>query len=244
MRNATEREVRRDLAAAHRLAVREGLNEGVWNHLSVMSPDDPEVMLITPADTHWSLVNASNLAAIAPDGMPATEGGAEPSVAGFVIHAPVHRAIPEAKCLMHVHSPYITALSMRKDIRLDTRSSQQAAQFHGDVAYHEVYDGLLDDEDEGRRMADAMGGKRILMMRNHGAMVAGGTVGRAWIDLYQLERACMYQVLATGEGCELNRIPRDIAAGMSAGARGGARHDRFFRGLRDLLDATEPDYVN
>ena len=31
---------------------------------------------------------------------------------------------------------------------------------------------------------------------------------------------------------------------MSAGARGGARHDRFFRGLRDLLDATEPDYVN
>lgn len=244
MRNAAEREARRDLAAAHRLAAREGLNEGVWNHLSVVSPDDPEVMLITPADTHWSLVNASGLAAVGPDGAPATGGGAESSVAGFVIHAPVHRAIPGARCLMHVHSPYVVALSMREGVRLDTRSSQQAAQFHGDVAYYEVYDGLLDDEDEGRRMAAAMGDKRVLMMRNHGAMVAGGTVGRAWIDLYQLERACMYQVLATGEGRALSRIPEDVAAGMSAGARGSPRHDRFFRGLRDLLDATEPDYAD
>jgi len=244
MRNTAEDNARCDLAAAHRLAVRDGLNEGVWNHLSVMSPDDPEVMLITPGYTHWSMVNAGNIAAVGPDGLPVSEGGTEPTVAGFIIHAPVHQAVPSAKCLMHVHSPYITALSMRKDIRLDTCSSQQAAQFHGDVAYYEVYDGLLNSEDEGRHMAEVMGDNRVLMMRNHGAMVAGETVGQAYVDLYQLERACMYQVLATGEDCELNQIPEEIAASMAANARGNARSDMFFRGMRDLLDRDEPDYVN
>lgn len=244
MQNAGEQQARCDLAAAHRLAVRDGLNEGVWNHLSVVSPDDPDVMLITPGYTHWGLVKASNLAAIGPDGMPIETGGPEPTVAGFIIHYPAHAAIPQAKCLMHVHSPYITALSMRKDVRLDTCSSQQAAQFHDDVAYFEVYDGLLDSEDEGKRMADTMGDKRALMMRNHGAMVAGKTVADAYVALYQLERACMYQVLATGDGHALNQIPDDMASGMADLARNHSRADKFFRGMRDLLDAQEPDYVN
>jgi ribulose-5-phosphate 4-epimerase/fuculose-1-phosphate aldolase len=221
MQNTGEQQARCDLAAAHRLAVRDGLNEGVWNHLSVVSPDDPDVMLITPGYTHWGLVKASNLAAIGPDGMPVEAGGPEPTVAGFIIHYPAHAAIPEAKCLMHVHSPYITALSMRKDVRLDTCSSQQAAQFHDDVAYFEVYDGLLDSEDEGKRMADTMGDKRALMMRNHGAMV-----------------------LATGDGHALNQIPDDMASGMADLARNHSRADKFFRGMCDLLDAQEPDYVN
>ena len=241
MQNAGDTEARRDLAAAHRLAVRDGLNEGTWNHLSVMSPDEPGVMLITPGFTHWSQVTASNLAAVGPDGEPAL-GGDRPTRAGWIIHYPVHRAIPEAKCLMHVHSPHITALSMKRGVRLDTCSSQQAAQFHGDVAYYEVYDGILNDEDEGRRMADALAGNRVLMMRNHGAMVAGATVAGAYVDLYQLERACMYQLLAMNGGGELAHIPEDVATAMSAQARGG-HSDPHFGAMRRLLDATEPNYA-
>jgi len=242
MQNAGEVEARRDLAAAHRLAVRNGLNEGTWNHLSVMSPDDPEVMLITPGFTHWSQVTASNLAAVGSDGEPVA-GQSRPTRAGWIIHYPVHRAVPDAKCLMHVHSPYITALSMKQGVRLDTCSSQQAAQFHGDVAYYEVYDGLLNDEDEGRRMAETMDGKRVLMMRNHGAMVAGGTVASAYVDLYQLERACMYQLLAMNGGGAMVHIPEDIAQAMSARAREG-HSDPHFGAMRRLLDAKEPDYAD
>lgn len=240
--NTGEWQARRDLAAAHRLAVRDGLNEGAWNHLSVISPDDPEVMLITPGYTHWKMVTAGNLAAVRMDGMPVEEGGAVPSTAGWIIHFPVHRAIPAARCLMHVHAPYITALSMRKDVRLDTCSSQQAAQFHDDVAYYDLYDGTLSDEAEGCHMAEVMGDKRILMMRNHGAMVAAPSVGRAYVDLYQLERACMYQVLATGDGHKLSRIPPEIASQMRANATGG-RHEPYFDAMRAVLDAHEPDYA-
>ena len=81
MRNTAEQETRRDLAAAHRLAVRDGLNEGTWNHLSAMSPDDPEIMLISPGYTHWSQVTANNLAAVGPDGEPVS-GDSRPTRAG------------------------------------------------------------------------------------------------------------------------------------------------------------------
>ena len=242
MQNTAEWEWRCDLAAAHRLAVRDGLNEGTWNHLSAMSPDHPERMLITPGYTHWSQVTASNLALTEADGS-LVAGKAPPIRAGWIIHYPVHRARPDARCVMHVHAPHITALSMRADMILDTCSSQQAAQFHGDVAVFEIYDGVLQDESEGERMAEALGDKRVLILRNHGALVVGPSVGRTYLDLYQLERACLYQLLATGSGGTLHRIPWDVAAAMSAMAKQG-HSDPHFEAMRRLLDEKEPDYAH
>ena len=152
MKNTAEWAARLELAAAHRLAVEHGLNEGVWNHMSLNSPDDPENILISPGHTHWDLVTASNLALMAPNGEKLA-GGPPPIRAGWIIHHPVHQARADAKCVIHVHAPYITAMSIRKDMVLETRSSQQAAAFHNDVAYYEVYDGALEDESEGQHMA-------------------------------------------------------------------------------------------
>ena len=240
-RNTAEWEARLDLAAAHRLALMHGLNEGVWNHLSLVSPDDPDCFLITPGHTHWAQVRASSLALMNASGE-MLAGEAPPIRAGWIIHYPVHKAREDAKCVIHVHSPYITAMSIRKDVRLETRSSQQSASFHGDVAYYEVYDGVLSGEDEGERMAETLGDKRILMLRNHGALIAGPSVARAYLDLYQLERACMYQLLATAGGGEMQLIPDDVATEINRLARVG-RNIEHFAGMRRLVDEKEPDYA-
>ena len=166
-----------------------------------------------------------------------------PIRAGWIIHHPVHKARPDAKCVIHVHAPYTTAMSIRSDMRLETRSSQQAAGFHDDVAYYEVYDGVLSDESEGEHMAEVMGDKRILMMRNHGAMIVGSTVARAYLDTYQLERACMYQLLAVSGGGEMALIPEEIAAEMGRLAREG-RNIEHFEGMKRLVDEKEPDYAH
>lgn len=234
--------IRKDLAAAHRLAVRDGLNEGTWNHFSYVSPDEPDKMLITPDRTHWRMVTASNLALLDKDGG-LIEGIRPPRLAGWIIHAPVHRSRSDANCVMHVHSPYIVAMSIRTDISFDTQLSQQAAQFHDDVAYYDVYDGLLEAEEEGYRMADALGDKRILLLRNHGAMVVAPSISRAYLDLYQLERACMYQLLSgAANDNRVQRIPADVAAGMSAAVR-AAPVDGDFDAMVEVLDALEPDYA-
>lgn len=242
MSTSEEFKARTDVAAAHRLAVRHGLNEGVWNHISLLSPDDDDVMMISPGHTHWSQVRASNLAVV--DGAGNLLAGERPPIrAGWIIHHPVHKSRPDARCVIHVHAPYITAMSIRKDMLFETRSSQQSARFHDDVAYYDVYDGLLASEEEGERMAEVLGDRRVLMLRNHGALIAAASIATAYLDVYQLERACMYQLLAVGGGGEMQLIPEDIAAEMGARAREG-HNEEHFEGMKRWLDAVEPDYVN
>jgi ribulose-5-phosphate 4-epimerase/fuculose-1-phosphate aldolase len=62
MKQYTELQARYDLAAAHRLSVMYGLNEGTWNHMSLNHPEDSNLTLNSPGYTHWSQVSASNLA--------------------------------------------------------------------------------------------------------------------------------------------------------------------------------------
>lgn len=238
MHYQTEHEARCDLAAAHRMAVMDGLNEGTWNHLSLMSPVEPEQMLISPGDTHWSMVKASNLTLMGPQAE--IVSGPEPNGAAWIIHYPIHRARPDALCLMHTHPPFATALGMRKDWKLDTRCCQAAALFHGDVAYFDLYDGVLREAEEGERMAEALGDKRVLMLRNHGVLTAAPTVAQAYMDLYLLERACMFHVHASGDGIELNQIPEEVASKMGEWGRSG--RSGHFEGMKQVVDANEPDY--
>ena len=242
MKNLAEYQARCDLAAAHRIAVLDNLNEGTWNHLSLMSPDNPAHMLITPGDTHWSQIKASDLIMMGPNAE-IIAGDTKPNGAAWIIHYPVHLARPDAKCVMHVHPPYSTALGMRKNCKLDTQSCQAAAMFHDDVAYFDIYDGVLRDAEEGERMAEALGDKRILILRNHGILIAAPTVAKAYIDMYLLERACMFQMLAMGDGCELNQIPQEVAAKMGEYARNDEMAGHF-EGMKRVLDEQQPNYVN
>ena len=234
----SEHEARCDLAAAHRMAVMDRLNEGTWNHFSLMSPVDAEQMLISPGDTHWSMVTASNLTLMGPQNN--VISGPQPNGAAWIIHYPVHRARPDALCIMHTHPPFATALGMREDWKLDTRCCQAAAFFHDDVAYFDTYDGELRDAEEGERMAETLGDKRVLMLRNHGVLTAAPTVAQAYMDLYLLERACMFQMHAAGDGVALNQIPEEVASKIGAsGRRGQVGH---FNGMKQVIDAKEPDY--
>lgn len=234
-------QARQNLALAHRLAVRHELNEGVWNHISLVSPENPDHLLISPGHTHWSLVRASNLALMDQDGQ-FLAGEQAPIRAGWIIHAPVHRIRRDAKCVVHVHSPYATALSIRKDVIFETRCSQQSAAFYNDVAYYEEYDGILKGEDEGERMAAVLGQKRVLILRNHGVLIAGPTVSDVYMDLYQFERACMYQILAMTGGGQMKLISDEIAAAIGQQVKDGL-YSRHFEGMRRWMQEIEPDYL-
>lgn len=238
---SSEVSAREDLAAAHRLTVMENMHEGTWNHFSVKHPERPEQIFITPGHVHWSQVCASNLVLMGPQ-REIVSGELEPNVAAWIIHYPVQRARPDLQCLMHVHTPYATAMSMRTDIMFNERSCQAAAHFYDEVAYFNTYEGSF-EAGEGELMAEALGDKRVLMLRNHGFLVGGETVGHAWQNLYLFERACMFQMLANGNDNNLALIPVDAAAEVAAYARDPLWEHRF-QNLRSVLDKREPDYVN
>lgn len=235
-----EQQTREALAAVHRLTVMENLHEGTWNHCSVEHPDHPEQILLTPGHIHWSDVRASNLVVMGPQ-REIVSGTLEPNVAAWIIHYPIQRARPDLKCLMHVHTPYATAMSMRKDMVFNDRASQAAAHFFDSVAYFNTYDGSTDSE-EGEQMANALGDNRVLVLRNHGYLVGGETIGHAWHNLYLFERACMFQMLAGDKPDSLALIPPEVASEVAQYAHEPLWETRF-ENLRRLLDKREPDYL-
>jgi ribulose-5-phosphate 4-epimerase/fuculose-1-phosphate aldolase len=234
---------REDLAAAHRLAVRDGLNEGTWNHLSLTHPDDPDRMLITPSYTHWSQVTASNLVDVGPEYERSDDMMAW---IAYRIHYPVHAARPDCAAVLHVHSPGTVALSMLEDCRL-RMSEQTAIALRDRVAYNEEYDAAFNDMEQGRRIAEALGDTNtVLILRHHGAVVTGPTVADAYTTLYGLERACRAQLLARSTGDALREVPAAMLAGLPHLPEGARREfsRRHFAAMRQVLDAEDPGYAD
>src|SRR6202035_4093755 len=100
---------------------------------------------------------------------------------------------PRAKCVLHTHMPYATALCCAKGGRLEW-ASQNALRFYGRVAYDRNYDGLALSVEEGDRLAALLEDDVcVLFLSAHGVVVSGTTIATAFDDLFYLERACTHQ---------------------------------------------------
>ncbi|HYG54777.1 MAG TPA: aldolase [Burkholderiales bacterium] len=229
-----------DLAAAFRLCVRMDLHEGVCNHLSMMLPDGS--FLLNRYGLHWSEVTASNLVALDADGN-ILEGDGEIEKTAFYIHSRIHLGNPRATCVLHTHMPYATSLTLLENGRLEM-VEQNALRFHDDIAYDDVYNGLVVDNAEGDRLASVLGSKRVMFLANHGVIVVGPSVAEAFDLLYYLERACRLQVLAKSMGGKLRPVRPEVVRDtyrmiLADTPKYAAAH---FTALKRILDREEPDY--
>lgn len=236
-------ELRRDLAAAFRMAARHGLHEGVCNHFTVMLPGGRDRFLINPKACHWSQMTAGRILTI-DDAGNTVEGEGKPSRTGFCIHTRIHLAHPNARVVLHTHMPYATTLAAIDGGRLEL-VHQNALRFDGRCAYDDGFNGLALATEEGDRMARVMGDKPILFLGNHGVVVVGETVAGAYDDLYYLERACQIQVMAMWTGRPLAHIPEETARATRAQFQSLGENARIhFAALREILDREEPDYTS
>lgn len=240
------RRARLDLAAAYRLAARYNFHEGIDNHFSLLLPDRDDLMLLNPYPLHWSEVTASNLLLVDLGGRKIQgEHDIEPSA--YHIHAAVHRTDPRSfRCVLHTHMPYATAIACRKGGRLEM-VHQNSLKFRGRVAYLDDYNGLALDQEEGARIARAMGGHSVLFLANHGVITAGRSVAEAFDLLYFLERACQVQILSESGGHERRLIPGPAAEHLKAQKDkddGIQKAELHFSALKRILDREEPDYAS
>ncbi|MAF51388.1 MAG: hypothetical protein CL694_00005, partial [Chloroflexi bacterium] len=156
-----------DLAAAFRWTARLNMHEGISNHFSYVVADDPCTFLVNPYGKHFSKMRASDLIAVdATDRAELDRDDVDQTA--WSIHGAIHRAVPEARCIMHVHSKYATALASLRDKTLPA-IDQNTARFFERVAIDERYDGM-GVGDEAKRLATELDGKPIVLMGNHGFM--------------------------------------------------------------------------
>jgi ribulose-5-phosphate 4-epimerase/fuculose-1-phosphate aldolase len=243
-----ERSARVDLAACYRLAAHFGLNEGIDNHLTLLVPGYTDRFLLAPFGLYWSEVRASDFMVIDFNGRSLSGRGPIEDTALY-IHLPVHRLSPQARCVLHTHMPYATALCMLENPRLEM-AGQSALGFYDDIAYECDYNGLAYDHTEGERLARALGTKSVLMMRNHGVLVVGQSPAQAFERLYFLERAAQAQVLALSTGRALRLIPEPVIKATVAQIQGSTtvggqdRAELHFDALKRMLDRSAPDYAS
>lgn len=234
------------LAAAHRLAVLDELEEGIDNHFTVTVPGREDRYLILPFGLHWSEAKASDMIVFDESGQ-TLEGKGEVELSAQCIHAPIHR-ITGARVVLHTHQTWAVALNMLENNRL-LPASQTAAFFHGRIAYDDTYSGTADVLEEGERLARLMGDKHVMFMKNHGVLAVGDTVAQAYRRLYKLERVCRAQVLAMGTGQPLKVLSEDIVAQVQAPAAND-KHSRpererlYFEAMMRVLDRVNPGYAD
>ncbi|MEJ0017246.1 MAG: class II aldolase/adducin family protein [Acetobacteraceae bacterium] len=239
-------QARVDLAAAHRLCVREGLHEGIFNHLTLRVPGTNDRYYQIPFGLHWSEVTASCLMEVGYDGtVLAGEGIVERSA--YCIHAPMHRLVPHAAAVFHTHQPYASALARLEDPRI-LPIGQTELGIMMVTGYDMTYDGPAFEPEEGERLAGVIGDKKVLMMAGHGIATVGKSVAEAYDLLYYSERVAQVQLLAMSSGRPLKFLPDDVIEKTFAVYRKGETYGGrkpyqwHFEALKRSLDKTEPDY--
>ncbi len=235
-------QTRTELAAVFRIAARMGWHESVANHFSAAVSDDGSHFLMNPRWRHFELIRASELLLLDANDDTVMDGPNPPDPSAWCIHGTIHATLPEARVLLHVHSDYATALAGLADPTIRP-IDQNTARYHGRVAYDLEFGGIADEVEEGKRLAEVMADKPVLMMGNHGVTVAAQTVADAFEDLYYFERACKTMVLAYSTQQPLNILSDEIAHKVSSGweAFAGMAPAHLAQQM-ELLDRVDPSY--
>lgn len=210
-----EWQIRVDLAAAYRLMVMHGWDDLIHTHISAHIPGT-EHYLINAFGLAFEEITASNLVKIDLEGNvvdPDCPFTINP--AGFTIHSAIHEVRTEDICAFHVHTPETIAVASLKEGLLPL--SQYSMFALASMSYHD-YEGLAVNHEEKVRLQQDLGNANFMLLRNHGALTMGKTIGDAFMHMYDLTRACETQIHMLSMGKEAITVDQSIIDGIKAQA--------------------------
>jgi len=239
-----EWQLRVDLAAAFRLAAYNNWHEAVANHFSLAVSPDGKKFLMNPRWKHFSRIRASDLLLLDSADSSVMDRSDAPDPTAWCIHGRLHALAPQARCVLHLHPFYATALASLADPEIKP-IDQNTARYFNRVAYDDGFGGMANTEEEGERLTRVLGNKSVMMMGNHGVLVAAQTVAEAYDCMYYLERACQTQVLAYSTGKPLNVMSNAIAEKTAQEWEQYCDSSfTHFDEMKKVLDSIDPSYAD
>jgi ribulose-5-phosphate 4-epimerase/fuculose-1-phosphate aldolase len=238
-----DRAARVDLAAVFRWFARLNMHESVANHLSAAVSADGAKFLINPRGRHFSRICAGDLLLLDANDPGTLARDDAPDPTAWHLHARLHARLPQAKCVLHLHPKYATALACLEDPTLYP-IDMNTMRFFGRVALDGKFSGMALSDSEGDRAADLLGGgKTVLLMANHGVLVIGPNVAAAFDEMYYFERAAETLLTCYAAGKALRIVPDPVAALTERQWRGyGQLAIDHLDNIKAILDAEEPAY--
>lgn len=197
------------LASAYRLVGLKNWDMGIYNHITIRSEENSEHFLINPFGLLYPEITASSLVKIDANCNVIEHGSNSYGVnkAGFTLHSAIHDARSDVNAVIHVHTPEAAGISALKCGLLPISQEALICTAAG-VGYHD-YEGILIDEPMKQRIADDLGFRRILVLRNHGAVFCGNTIEEAylWLITFMTAVKVQFMAMSAANGVENLIIP-------------------------------------
>jgi ribulose-5-phosphate 4-epimerase/fuculose-1-phosphate aldolase len=243
---AAEWQARVDLAACYRLVDLYGLSDMMANHVSSHVPGEPGAFLINAYGMMYEEITASSLIKIDTHGNILSKPDFDElnygiNKAGHVIHSAVHNARPEIACVIHTHSWASMAVSA---LECGLLPITQTAMRFLKIGYHDYQGVVLNEQEQVSLLAD-LGQSEALMLRNHGALVVGRSVGEAFNWMHRLELACQTQLAAMACNTPFAKVAQPVLEETWNNYQPGTRRPyglMEWPALLRKLDRLDPSY--
>jgi ribulose-5-phosphate 4-epimerase/fuculose-1-phosphate aldolase len=237
--------VRCDLAACCQLVDLYGMSDFPGTHITARVPGTSDHFFMTPPGIHFGEMTASVLVEVGPDGKAVGEGMPPINYAGFVIHSAVYAVRPDVVSVVHTHTEAVNAVGMLREGLLPI--TQKALLLWDALRYHR-FEGAALDLDERQALGEDLNDGWCMILKHHGSLTVGRTVGDAFSWTLGLEVACKHQVAGLTGGRELEWLePEVVARTIEQGRRfRAARVAREGHGLEwfsHMGDLTWPAYL-
>ncbi|KIT15636.1 class II aldolase/adducin family protein [Jannaschia aquimarina] len=205
------------ILAACRAMNASGLNQGTSGNVSVR---DGAGMIITPSGVPYDETTPEMIVPVDAEGRPS--GPLKPS-SEWRMHLEIYRAHPEAGAVVHVHSPYATALSCHR---------RGIGAFHYMVAVAGGTDIRCADyatfgtQALSEAMLAALEGRRACLLANHGQIAFGPTLDKALWLAGEVETLARQYILAAALGEPAKLDEAQMAEVLDAFVEYGRQPDR------------------
>ena len=228
------------LAAAFRIFGKFGFSEGVAGHITARDPEHTDAFWVNAFGQPFADISVSDLLLVSHTGE-ILHGDYAVNQAAFAIHSGVHMARPDVVAAAHSHSLYGKAWSSLG--RTLDPITQDSCIFWNDHVLFDDYTGVVNDPEEGKRIAYALGEHAAVILRNHGLLTVGRSVDEVTWLFVTMERTCQAQLLAEAAGTPVV-MDEEVAAathelvgsGFAGWFSAQPMFDQILREQPDLLD--------
>lgn len=193
------------IALATRMLASEGI-VGSSGHVSMRVPGTDHV-LVGPSDVSRNVITADDVVMVDLDSKQLEGNRKRPDETE--IHTGIYRARTDVMSIVHTHPTYSVVFSVIKRPILPVH--MHGAIFAEGVP---VFDsvGHINTRALGDGLARALGNRRAVLIKMHGAAIVGPSLEEAFVAAFQLEENAQQQLLAEQAGAKVEPMTADDVA--------------------------------